>query len=1203
MIRPAIKHTLEFTAGIVTVFVVLLGFLAWQLAQGPISLSLVKPNLRDALSESFGPYKIDFEDAFLVWSDRTRSLDIAVQKTRIFDANDSKIANFPEIDLRFSLNNLLLGKLVPSRVELVEASAIIQRTRTGSIQLGLSDAGVNEAEVVEPSIATGEGDTDLLGTLLASVINVATDDETMPLSDFAIRDGTLTFLDQQSGFLVLATNASLSFERTNSGADVMLSAVVELENGASTISAAGSYDRRAGEANFEASISEFLPSDLVTASDEDGWVDRLQVPLSSSASLILDSEGKVLALDVTVSGNSGLIDLDGVKIKKDSEPEVCPPDQLWACEGEYRDPNVQPPPLESVIIDGFTVEVSLDPESQRYELRQLSIAGPGNNVSIVGGLGFIQTSEAAAATGINFDLRAEDTVLNLPGLLAEELVVDVLEVSGSVDTERQAFELNNMSFSAYGADASFQGAIESGLADSGELSPGIKLTGSAENLPVRDMIKFWPTFIGMGGRDWIDANMDQGLIERADVQIDLPPQALSGSLPPDAIQVDFSFADGTAHYIKGMTPLKGVSGSGTLLSNSLRIETKTGRVGNLSVSNGSVYIPRLSPKGAVAEFGATVRGQTEEILSLIDMEPLKLTRKIGIDPETVGGTAVASFEVGRPMRRRVPIEAVTYSADATADELSLPDIFGDLSFNEGDLALDIDTRGIKGSGTVNLAGVPAKLDWTEKFNSGDAPSTSYVISIDTDAENYAKLGYPLGGVIKGPLRSTITTTGKGMDIQQADIVGDVTDALVDLSAFLYQKPAGEPGQVSFTFRPGRNGLKSFSAIKLDGTDLNVRGKMQLAENLSLVSADFPTVQMGDEMDVALSGQRNAKDGRLSLDVRGQRFAAGTIVKDYLTSDAEGEDATPLTITGDVKRVRLNSDVVLNDATMTLKTDGDRLSQMEVEGSFPEGGGVYIGVAGPETGRREMIVSSSDAGAFISGLYEIESVSGGQLDLSARIEPEGLYYRQQDEPIDEAIGGSESDIIYGEAFISDFQVTDLPLLARLLSSAGSFQGVAELLNGEGLSFNDLSVPFVMLPERIEFSDVRAAGSSVGVTMEGIYYSPIDEIDFSGTLVPIYTVNKVLGSVPLIGDLFVSRKGEGVLGFTYSIQGPLEEARVFVNPLSVMAPGFFRRIFQMGGPKVSRPRDRDGGDPMVRAEDELMPPDPTETEDAEKSETVN
>ena len=1203
MIRPAVKHTLEFAAGIVAVFVVLLGFLTWQLAQGPISLSLIAPNLRDTLSNSFGSYNVEFEDAYLVWSDRTRSLDIAVRKTRIFDADENKIANFPEIDLRFSLNNLLLGKLTPTRVELVGASAIIQRSSNGGFQLGLSNGpGIGPAE--EPTVEAAEPDaSELFETLLASVIDVATDANTLPLSDFAISDGTLTFLDQQSGVLLLATNATLSFERTSLGADVLLSAVMELENGATTISAAGSYDREVGEANFEASISEFLLSDLIAASDQSSWIDRIQVPLRSSASLTLDSAGKILALDLVLAGGAGVIELDGVKVKEDSAPEICPQDQLWACEGEYRDPNVQPPPLQSVVIDSTTVEISLDPQSRRYELRQASVAGPGNNVNLIGGLGFLYESEDGPLNGLNFDLRAEDTVLNLPGLLAEELAVDELDISGSVDTERQAFALSNLSFSAYGSEASFQGNIESGLAASGEFSPGIRLEGFAENLQVRDLIKFWPSFIGMGGRDWIDANMDAGVVRRADVKINLPPQALSGRLPPDAVQVDFSFADGTAHYIKGMTPLKRVSGSGTLLTNSLRIQTDSASVGNLSVSNGSVYIPRLSPKGAVAEFGATVSGNTQEILSLIDMEPLKLTRKIGIDPATVGGTAVASFKVGRPMRRRVPIEAVTYSANATAKELSLPDIFGDLSFREGDLNLDIETTGITGSGTMKLADVPAKLDWTEKFNSGDAPSTSYLITIDTNADNYAKLGYPLGGVIQGPLRSKITTTGKGMDIQRADIAGDFTDAVFDLSAFLYTKPAGEPGNVSFTFKPGKKGLREFSSIRLEGTDLDIRGKMQLADNLSLVSADFPTVKIGDEMDVALSGQRNSEDGRLNLTVQGQKFAAGAIVKDYLTSNAEDEAATPLTIVGDVKRVRLNGDVVLNDALMMLETDGARLSQMEVDGAFEDGGGVYIGVAGPKTGLRQMIVSSSDAGAFLKGLYDIESVSGGQLDLSAQIEPEQLYYRQQDEIMSDQGERSENDIIFGEANISDFQVTDLPLLARLLSSAGSFQGVAELLSGEGLSFDDLSVPFVMLPETIEFSDVRAAGSSVGVTMEGIYQRSLDEIDFSGTLVPIYTVNKVLGSVPIIGDLFVSRKGEGVLGFTYSIQGPLDEARVFVNPLSALAPGFFRRLFQMGGPKVSKPRERGNGDPMVRAEDEVRGPKTRESAGGEDNGTVN
>ena len=57
-----------------------------------------------------------------------------------------------------------------------------------------------------------------------------------------------------------------------------------------------------------------------------------------------------------------------------------------------------------------------------------------------------------------------------------------------------------------------------------------------------------------------------------------------------------------------------------------------------------------------------------------------------------------------------------------------------------------------------------------------------------------------------------------------------------------------------------------------------------------------------------------------------------------------------------------------------------------------------------------------------------------------------------------------------------------------------------------------------------------------------------------------MNSALGGIPIIGDLFVSREGEGVFAMTYSVRGSLEEARVAVNPLSGILPGVLRRIFE-------------------------------------------
>jgi hypothetical protein len=54
--------------------------------------------------------------------------------------------------------------------------------------------------------------------------------------------------------------------------------------------------------------------------------------------------------------------------------------------------------------------------------------------------------------------------------------------------------------------------------------------------------------------------------------------------------------------------------------------------------------------------------------------------------------------------------------------------------------------------------------------------------------------------------------------------------------------------------------------------------------------------------------------------------------------------------------------------------------------------------------------------------------------------------------------------------------------------------------------------------------------------------------------------MLGGIPIIGDLFVSRQGEGTFAPTYSVRGNLARARVSINPVAAITPGVLRRIFE-------------------------------------------
>ena len=84
--------------------------------------------------------------------------------------------------------------------------------------------------------------------------------------------------------------------------------------------------------------------------------------------------------------------------------------------------------------------------------------------------------------------------------------------------------------------------------------------------------------------------------------------------------------------------------------------------------------------------------------------------------------------------------------------------------------------------------------------------------------------------------------------------------------------------------------------------------------------------------------------------------------------------------------------------------------------------------------------------------------------------------------------------------------------------------------------------------------------IGATLRGSIDFAHETIALSGTYVPLYGFNSVLGVVPLLGDLLKGRENEGVFGITYAVQGKTSNPDVVVNPVSMLAPGFLRQIFE-------------------------------------------
>ena len=67
--------------------------------------------------------------------------------------------------------------------------------------------------------------------------------------------------------------------------------------------------------------------------------------------------------------------------------------------------------------------------------------------------------------------------------------------------------------------------------------------------------------------------------------------------------------------------------------------------------------------------------------------------------------------------------------------------------------------------------------------------------------------------------------------------------------------------------------------------------------------------------------------------------------------------------------------------------------------------------------------------------------------------------------------------------------------------------------------------------------------------------------TGTIVPAYFFNAMLGQLPLVGRLFSPEKGGGVFAARFGLDGSIEDPTITINPVSVLTPGFLREIFSV------------------------------------------
>jgi hypothetical protein len=141
-------------------------------------------------------------------------------------------------------------------------------------------------------------------------------------------------------------------------------------------------------------------------------------------------------------------------------------------------------------------------------------------------------------------------------------------------------------------------------------------------------------------------------------------------------------------------------------------------------------------------------------------------------------------------------------------------------------------------------------------------------------------------------------------------------------------------------------------------------------------------------------------------------------------------------------------------------------------------------------------------------------------------------------------------------IEKFNLVNAPGMVKLLSLA-DLGGLADLAEGEGLSFDILEINMEKNKDILNLNEVLALGPSVSVLMEGYQNSKMTSL--RGTLVPAKMLNKMISKIPVLGDIIIPKEaGEGLFGISFKMKGPPGKIKTTINPIRTLTPRFIQKI---------------------------------------------
>ncbi len=674
------------------------------------------------------------------------------------------------------------------------------------------------------------------------------------------------------------------------------------------------------------------------------------------------------------------------------------------------------------------------------------------------------------------------------------------------------------------------------------LTPG-RIAGTVEagldHLAFADIGALWPARLGGHLRPWMVPNLTGGTARDGAIKLSFEAPSDLSDVVVTAIDGRVRGEDVTVWWVQPVPPVEGAQAQLTIKDPKfLEIVIPTARQGPLALRDGLIRITGLQDKDQYMALGATVQGAVPDVLALLRHPRLQLLSRKPIPMRNPAGAMVGRMNVDMMLKDHLEFEDVHIQATTRLTGLRLGGLVAGRDLDRGDIQLDASSDSLRAAGAATVGGIPSDILVEMDFKPGGPAQVVQRAQATGRATGpqLAAAGLDAGGIIAGGAgQFTARYQQRRDNSADVQVTADLRDAALALAG--WKKPPGQPAEASATLTIRGDKLLGIDALRAQGSGMELAGRAEMVGNrpLSLVMDRIVLGATQGRGQVRLPAGPN-EPIRATL--------SGTVLdlSDALARKPDPAAAVDTPWVADIAfdRVLFAKERGLTGVTAHAEHDGRRLATLAARTTGPERVEATIQ---PQAGGRRLVLKAADGGGLLRGADLLDTVQGGQLTLDASY--------------DDTKPGSP---LTGTARMAGFNVRNAAALGKLLQAV-TIYGVVDALSGPGLSFSRLEMPFRWDGTALDVNDAQAFSASLGLTARGRVDTDRKTIAIQGTVVPLYVFNSLLGRIPLVGRLFTSEQGGGLLAMNYSVRGPTADPTVLVNPLSALTPGFLRGLFHI------------------------------------------